>query len=349
MKALVLSAPKKISLETLPDPTPGPDDAVVQVEYAGICGTDVELFINDLLHYKAGYAKLPIVPGHEWSGTVVAVGSNVKHLKSGDRVIAQVHIGCGTCRFCKADRANVCRDRREVGIINQNGGFAQFAKVPATNLHKSADLPFDHSVLSEPTAVVLNACKLARIAHPDNVLIIGAGPIGLLAVQCAKAVGAATVTVIDRSAERLKLAQSLGADTLWNSADFKSEEVIERGQAITDGYGFDVVMECAGAGSIFPHLIPAMARLGRLVVVGCFSEQRPAINPDHLIQGERMLIGAIGGGNSYGDAVKLIAEGKIKAPVLVTHRVPLAEGPALLANLAERKGPAGALKIVLRP
>ncbi len=134
MHALVLTAPRRLTLEQVPDPTPAPGEAVVQVAYAGICGTDVELFINDLTHYRLGYARLPIVPGHEWTGTVVAVGSGVTNLKAGERVIAEVAIGCGTCRFCRAGHVNVCAKRREVGIINQNGGFAQYARVPAANL-----------------------------------------------------------------------------------------------------------------------------------------------------------------------------------------------------------------------
>src|SRR5262245_22567440 len=138
MKALLLTGPRQLSLESMPDPTPAPGDAVVRVDFAGICGTDVELYVNEhLLHYKMGYARLPIIPGHEWTGTVAAVGRGVTGLKGGDRVIAEVAIGCGTCRFCRAGHVNVCADRREIGIINQNGGFAEYACVPAGNLRKA--------------------------------------------------------------------------------------------------------------------------------------------------------------------------------------------------------------------
>lgn len=350
MKALVLTGPRKLTLETVPDPTPAPHEAVVQVAYAGICGTDVELFVNEhLLHYKLGYARLPIIPGHEWTGTIVAVGRDVKHLKAGDAVVADVALGCGTCRFCRAGHQNVCADRREIGIINQNGGFAQFACVPASNLHKAVGLPPEHAALAEPTAVTLNGCRKVSVSFPDRVLVVGAGPIGLLALQCARACGAQQAAVLDRDAARLALATRLGADTVLDGSTFPVAELSERTRALTAGEGFDVVLECAGAAPVFEHLPLAMARLGRLSVVGCFGEHHPRINPDLLIAGERLIVGAVGGGTSYGDAVALLRAGKVQAPPLVSHRIPLAEGPAMLARLSERQPPAGALKILLQP
>lgn len=349
MRALLLSAPKTLKLETLPDPAPGPGEAVVEVAYAGICGTDVELFINDLSHYTLGYAKLPIVPGHEWSGTVVAVGSGVKNLAAGDRVIAVVAIGCGACRFCRQGYENVCSDRREVGIVNQDGGFAQYAKVPAGNLRKIDDLPFDVAAVSEPTAVTLNGCVQGGVAYPDRVLVVGAGPIGLLALQCARTRGAAHVTVLDRVPARLELAKKLGADEVLDGSTFAPPELPERAKALTGGEGFDVILECAGAGPLFGHLIPALARLGRLVVIGCFTTQRPPINPDFLIAGQRRIVGAVGGGTSYADAVGLLHSGRVQAPPLITHRIPLAEGPRLLEDLASHRGPQDALKMMLKP
>lgn len=350
MKALVLTGPRALALETVPDPTPAPHEAVVQVAYAGICGTDVELFVNEhLLHYKMGYAKLPIIPGHEWTGTVVAAGRDVTNVKAGDAVIAEVALGCGACRFCRSGHYNVCPDRREVGIINQNGGFAQFACIPASNLRKADGLAPDHAALAEPTAVTLNGCRKANVAYPDRVLVIGAGPIGLLALQCAKACGALSVTVLDRNSGRLALARTLGADEVLDASAFAPKDLPERARALTAGEGYDVALECAGAGPVFEFLPAALARLGRVSVVGCFGEHHPRINPDLLIAGERMIVGAVGGGSSYADAVNLLRAGKVQAPKVVTHKLPLAQGPELFAKLAERKGPAGALKILMQP
>ena len=349
MHALVLTAPRQLTLEQVPDPTPAPGEAVVQVAFAGICGTDVELFINDLSHYRLGYAKLPIVPGHEWTGTVVAVGSGVTNRKVGERVIAEVAIGCGACRFCRAGHVNVCARRREVGIINQNGGFAQYACIPAANLRPIGTLALEDAALAEPAAVALNGCRQGRVAAPDRVLVVGSGPIGLLALQCARACGATFACVLDRSAERLRLAQRLGADAILDASAYSPGELPARALALTEEEGFDVILECAGAGALFPHLLPALARRGRLVLIGCFQEQRPTLDPDQLVGGERQIVGAVGGGTSYGDAVALLSSGKVQAPPLVTHRLPLAAGPAVLAGMAEHKGPAGALKIFLRP
>ncbi|MCW8129220.1 MAG: alcohol dehydrogenase catalytic domain-containing protein [Planctomycetota bacterium] len=350
MKALVLTGPRAMSLETVPDPAPAPHEAVVQVAFAGICGTDVELFVNEhLLHYKMGYARLPIVPGHEWTGTVVATGREVTNVKAGDPVIAEVALGCGACRFCRSGHYNVCPDRREVGIINQNGGFAQFACIPASNLRKAEGLDPAHAALAEPTAVTLNGCRKVNVAYPDRVLVIGAGPIGLLSLQCARACGAQSVTVLDRDPARLALAKKLGADEVLDASAFSPAELPERAKAVTAGEGFDVALECAGAAAVFEHLPLALARLGRVSVVGCFGEHHPRINPDLLIAGERMIVGAVGGGSSYADAVNLLRAGKVRAPEVVTHKLPLAQGPELLAALSERRGPAGALKILMQP
>lgn len=350
MKALLLTGPHKLALETVPDPTPAAHEAVVKVSFAGICGTDVELFVNEhLLHYKMGYAKLPIIPGHEWTGTVAAVGRDVKNLKIGERVIAEVAMGCGSCRFCRSGHYNVCPDRREVGIINQNGGFAQFACIPAANLRKAEGLPPEHAAIAEPTAVSLNGCRKVNVAFADRVLVVGAGPIGLLSLQCARACGAASVTVLDRDPARLALAKKLGADEVIDGSALKPAELPARAKELTKGEGFDVVLECAGAAAVFEHLPLAVARLGRISVVGCFGEHHPTINPDLLISHESMIVGAVGGGSSYGDAVELLRSGKVQAPPIVTHKVPLAEGPAMLASLSERKGPAGALKILFQP
>ncbi|HYF47958.1 MAG TPA: alcohol dehydrogenase catalytic domain-containing protein [Planctomycetota bacterium] len=349
MKALVLTAPRKLNLETVPDPTPQAHQAVVQVEFAGICGTDVEIYINDLMHYKRGYAKLPIIPGHEWTGTVVAVGGDVKNVKAGDRVSAEVAIGCGVCRWCRAGHRNVCPNTREIGIINHDGGFAQFACVPAANLRPTQSMEFRDSALAEPAAVVVNACRQGQVTYPDRVLIVGAGPIGLLSLQAARALGAEYVAVMDKNAERLALAKQLGADEILNAKDVSPETLPERCRALTAGEGFDVVLECAGAGGIMQALIESLARRGRFVIVGCYNDQRPAINPDVIINTERMLVGAVGAGNSFDDAIRLLREGKIKAPPLVTHTYALSEAPQLFANLAEHKGPQGALKVLLKP
>jgi len=349
LKALVLTAPRKLNLETVPDPSPAPHQAVVQVEFAGICGTDVEIYINDLMHYKRGYARLPIIPGHEWTGTVVAVGKDVQNVKTGDRVSAEVAIGCGVCRWCRSGRRNVCPTTREIGIINHDGGFAQFACVPGANLRLTHGMEFRDSALAEPASVVVNACRQGSVTYPDRVLIVGAGPIGLLSLQAARALGAEYVVVMDRSSERLTLAKQLGADEVLNAHDVTPDDLPERCRALTSGEGFDVVLECAGAGALMQALIEALARRGRFVIVGCYNDQRPAINPDVIINTERMLVGAVGAGNSFDDAIRLLSEGRIKAPPLVTHTFALSEAPQLFANLADHKPPAGALKVLLKP
>ena len=326
------------------------DEAVVQVSYAGICGTDVELFVNEHFHhYKTGHARLPIIPGHEWTGVVVEVGSDVKHLKKGTRVVAEVSIGCGVCRFCKMGHANVCRARREVGIINQNGGFAQFACIPASNLRPALDLAPEIAVAAEPTAVALHGCQRVNVSAGDRVLVVGAGPIGLLSLQCAKACGAAFVAILDRDQKRLELARTLGADAVLNSSSVGVAELPDLANSLTHGDGFDVVLECAGAAKVFEHLLKTLAPLGRIAVVGCFGDHHPTFNPDALIAGENTIAGSVGGGANYGDAIELLRSGKVRPAPIITHTFPLAEAPKLFGALALGQAPQGSLKVLLNP
>src|SRR5262249_4880277 len=141
----------------------------------------------------------------------------------------------------------------------------------------------------------------------------------------------------------------LGADAVLNSSDFEAPKLPEMALALTSGEGFDVVLECAGAAPLFALLSHALARLGRIAVVGCFGEHRPVLDADVLIAGEHMVAGAVGGGTSYADAVELLRSGAVRPEPLITHKFPLAEGPQLLAALSERRGPSGGMKMLLQP
>ncbi|MDX1521270.1 MAG: alcohol dehydrogenase catalytic domain-containing protein, partial [Anaerolineae bacterium] len=200
MKAIVFPSPETIAVEEVPDPTCQPDEVILKIASSGICGTDLHI-------YKGEYiADFPLIPGHEFSGTIVEVGKNVDYWAVGDRVTADPNIFCGYCDFCRNEQANHCLNWSGVGVT-RNGGFAEYVAVPARNCYPVPDSLTDaQAAFIEPLACVAYALRRLRVWPADKVLIVGAGPMGLLLVQALQHNGASQVVAVDKNSERLALA-----------------------------------------------------------------------------------------------------------------------------------------------
>ena len=169
-----------------PDPL-GPDDAASLLA-TGICGTDVEIFHGTMPYYTGGMASYPVVPGHEWVGEVVEAGPGVTSFKAGDRVVGECSVGCMTCTTCIAGDYHRCPHRTETGILNRNGGFAEFITFPSLFLHQiSPSVPIESAAMVEPAAVAFNGVRRAEVSPHDEVVVFGDGPIGLLVAMMARA------------------------------------------------------------------------------------------------------------------------------------------------------------------
>ncbi len=190
MKAVRAHGPGDLRYEEIPMPSVGPDDVLVRIRAAGICGTDLEIADGTAVHIRSGRARLPFIPGHEWAGEVVEVGPKVAGFSAGDRVTGECSVGCRTCRYCLKGWYNQCLNLTETGILNRDGGFAEFISFPCFYLHHTDGMSFDAAVSVEPTGIALNAVKLTGITPADFVVVMGPGPIGLFAVQLARAYGA---------------------------------------------------------------------------------------------------------------------------------------------------------------
>ncbi len=263
MQVGLVTGRSRVDLQEFPDPVPEPGKAVVQIAYCGICGTDVHA-------YQSGAPYNPAICGHEWCGTVVAPGNSVD-LREGDRVAIGIAGACGRCATCRRGDPEHC-ETAFAGLIGQgplaapHGGFASSIAIDAARLYRLHDAIDDvQGALLEPATIALHAVRRTPIRLGDCVVVIGAGPIGLLLAQCARAAGAGALVVVEPQPGRRELAGRLGADLLVNPSD---EEAGERIAAFTGRVGADVVFECAGIPATIDTAVTLSRRGGAVSLVG---------------------------------------------------------------------------------
>lgn len=265
MKALVKSQAKEgLWLTDVPMPDYGPNDVLIRVLKTGICGTDVHIYNWDSWAQKT--IKVPTIAGHEFVGRVAAVGSNVSgdSIKEGDLVSAEGHIVCGHCRNCLAGRRHLCAHTLGVGV-NRDGAFAEYVAVPAVNIwHCSDKIPLETYAIFDPLGNAAHTALSFDLVGED-VLITGAGPIGMMAVKMARTVGARHVVVTDVNDYRLGLAASMGASAVVNVATQDLQSVMD-GLGMTEG--FDVGLEMSGNPAGLKQMIEVMAHGGKIAMLG---------------------------------------------------------------------------------
>jgi threonine dehydrogenase-like Zn-dependent dehydrogenase len=253
VKAIRIHGPKEARFEEVPTPAPKADEVLVLERAVAICATDVELYDGVMFYITSGMTKYPFIPGHEWSGEVVATGSEAGEFQSGDQVVGECSIGCRTCRWCLRGWYHLCPDRAETGLLKQPGAFAEYIAFPEYFLHKCNELEHEQAAFIEPTGVAINAARRAAVCPEDYVAVMGPGPIGLFAVQAAKVYGARKVILVGRSDGRLEAGRKLGADVTVN---IKTEDLVENIRQATDGHMVDAVTEAVGHKEIWPRLHP---------------------------------------------------------------------------------------------
>jgi len=304
MKAAVLTQPGHFEVRDVSVPECGPDDVLVKVARVGICGTDVHMFRG---HYAAD--RLPLVPGHEFSGTVAEVGGSVSTVALGQRVIADINIGCGHCFYCRKNEVMSCAQVRQLGI-HVDGAFAEYVKVPQRLVIPIPDgMPFEVAALTEPLACTVRAAKKSSIRLGESVLVIGAGPIGNLHVQVARAIGAAPVIAADLNVDRLALAASCGADVTVSDMSRLDAEV----RAVTDGRGADVVIESVGLPKLYERAFDIVRPGGRIAAFGLAdAAARASFAPQSVVLREIGVKGSVAAmGDDMHEALTLLRFGRI--------------------------------------
>ena len=277
MKALVKKSPERgIWMEDVPEPTCGTNDVKIKISHTAICGTDLHIYKWD--EWAQRTVPTPLVTGHEFCGIVEEIGPGVTHYKPGDRVSGEGHITCGYCRNCRAGKRHLCHKTVGVGI-QRDGAFAEYLVIPESNvwpIHE--DIPSEIAAFLDPFGNAVHTALSYEMVGED-VLITGAGPIGIMAVAVCKFVGARNVVITDVNDYRLELARKLGANKAINVSQ---ENIIDSYSDLNMTNGFDVGLEVSGNPSAFKDMLAHMYNGGRVALLGLLPESTQ-INWDEII------------------------------------------------------------------
>lgn len=341
MKALqkVAKGPTGIELRDVPEPTPAPNEIKVKVHAAGICGTDLHIKYDEYTYFP------PVTMGHEYAGTVVEVGSEVKDFAVGDRVVSLTAIStCGHCRYCYEGLLMLCSNRLSIGS-GKNGAFAEYMVIPS---HLAFRIPegvsLEAAALCEPLAcVVRGVIERTEMKAGDYALVSGPGTIGLLALQCAKAGGArVAVSGTSSDVERLELARSLGADATFI---VDKVDMAEATATFTGGEGFDIAFECAGAAPSAATCLRALRKHSQYAQVGIFGKPIEFDMDMALLKEIRLTNSFASERTSWVIALRLLADKKIDTGPLTRDRFSLDDWEKAFSMAENREG----YKILLMP
>jgi len=329
MKAAFIEKPGEIAVREVPLPVITDHELLIEVRASGICGTDIHIFRGEYL------GTYPVIPGHEFSGIVTAVGARVTRFKPGDHVAVEPNISCDDCSACLSNRQNFCENWKAVGVTLP-GGMAQFVAVPEKAAFDIGRLPFTAGAFVEPLSCVLHGVQRTGFSLADRVLILGAGPIGILLLKAILLEGASSITSVDRNQARLALAHASGAVQTVSSSEGLPAD------------GYDVVVDATGVPAVMEKTL-AYARSGGRVLLFGVPPRTAKITFDAFTifrKGLTILSSYTSVRNSI-QAVRLLETGKIDVSPLVSHELPLSGFRRGIELIEE--GKEGVLKVLMRP
>ncbi len=342
MKAALLYGVKDLRLEEVDIPEVGPGEILVRVRAATTCGTDLKIYKRG---YVGGIIKYPQPFGHEWAGDVVKVGEGVQGIEEGMRIRAGNSTPCYKCPMCQKGLYNLCENRTWLW-----GSYAEYVKVPAPivkhNLHIiPPNLSYAEAAITEPLACVLHGALKAGIKLGDTVVVIGAGPIGILHTQLAKRMGAKKVIIGDLVEERLKIAEELGADVTINVSE---EDIASRVKEETRGLGADVVIEAVGLPTTWQKALELVAKGGTVLEFGgCPSGTKIEVDTELLHYSEVTLLGTFHATpEEFSKAFDLISSGQINVKPIISMEKPLEEIKEVFDSILQSKK---VLKVSITP
>ena len=336
MRAAVTVGPRQVEVREVPDPVPAPDETLIRIETAGICGSDLHLFDG-----SNPYANYPRTQGHEFSGRVVAFGGAYDGpVKVGDRVTVEPLIWCGECFPCRNGRHNCCTKLKVLGV-HTDGAFAEMIAVKSRALFPAIGLDAELTALVEPISIGMQVVTRGMVTGKDMVVVYGAGVIGQAALVCARDRGA-RVLVVDKLASRLELATALGAEVV---AQAGRDDVPRAIKEWTNGEGPAVAIDATGAPSAIRAAIDAVAPSGRVVIVG-ISNQEVSIPVIEFSRKELTILGSRNNTGVFGEALDLVQRLNDKLRVLVTHRYPIEQAQEAMTFALDR--PQDSEKVLLQ-
>jgi len=326
------------ALKDVPMPAVGPDAILIKVKAVGICGSDIPIIkgVRDV--------PIPLIPGHEFAGEVVAVGANVTRFQAGDRVTPGLVIRCGHCLPCREGLESLCDNILETGI-HVDGAFAEYVAVPEQTVHHlPAGMSYEWGASIDPIASAYRPVKKAGIGSESTVIVFGPGPIGLYALQVAKAEGAARLILVGIPGDegRLALGRELGADY---TVVYDPETFVPMVTKLTGGLMADAVIEATGSEKVFNTCIDVLRKGGRLCVAG-ITHKMAEFNFAKVVRHELKVEGSICyTWMDYRESLALVASGRVKVDPLITHRFPLRDFARALEVIDRRES----IKVMLYP
>ena len=326
MKATLFTAKNEVRFTELPNPKPGPGEVVIEVKASGICHTDYEVLKDNY-----GTGAFPVVPGHEYSGVVVEVGTGVSNVSTDDRVAIDPNFECGTCRACQRGWAHLCETLRAYGVTT-HGGFAELSLVSAKNVHPIGDMSFKQAALAEPMGCVLNGVEAVHAPWMEEALIFGAGPMGLLMGMALKFEGIRKVAFCDISNDRLELAESFGFEALASGSDDLQKW----------HHRADLVVEGTGVPAVASQITNYITNGGRGLLFGvCPSDAQIDIAPFEVFRRQLTLAGSHSLNHNIPKALEVIKGLGSTVDRIVSHNLPLNE----ITKLLDTAPPKGGLKV----
>ena len=326
MKAARFHGRGDIRVDDVPEPAVRPGTVAVQVEWCGICGTDLHEYLEGPIfvptpetpHPLTG-ESLPIVLGHEFAGVVAELGPGVDDLAVGDRVVVEPYVICGRCDACAQGRYNTCASLGFVGLSGGGGGFSQHVVAERRWIHPLGDLGTDVGALIEPLAVAYHAVRISGARPEHSAVVFGAGPIGLVTTAALKAAGVGQVIVVEPAEARKGKAPGAGADTVL---DPRGTDVLAAVTELTAGRGADVTFECAGVDAVLATAIRATRAGGTCVNVAIWGHEA-SVSMNDLVFREVSLLGSLAYANDHPATIDMVAGGKVDPFQFITGRIDL--------------------------
>jgi (R,R)-butanediol dehydrogenase/meso-butanediol dehydrogenase/diacetyl reductase len=327
MKAALWYGPKDVRIEEVVEPVVKENEVKVKVKWCGICGTDLHeylagpIFIPVDAPHPATGAKAPVILGHEFSGEVVELGTNVTEFEIGDAVVIEPLVTCGECKACRAGNYHMCDSLAFHGLMNTGGGLAEFTTFNKDFVRKLPEgVSYEQGSVVEPLSVALHAIEMGELKVNQTAVVVGAGPIGLSLIENLKALGAKTVVAVELSAKRKEFAKKAGADIVL---DPREVDVAVEVQKLTNGLGADLSFEVTGVQAGFDTSVNVVRKKGSIVIVSIW-EKEINFNLNSLVMIEKKIVGSVVYGEGIFDTtIKYLADGRIKADQLITKKIHL--------------------------
>ncbi len=346
MKAAVLKGIENLEMEDISRPTPSPQEILIKVKACSICGTDIRVY-----HHGHKHMRFPRITGHELSGEIVEIGKRVEGHKLGDKVAIAPAIPCGKCYYCRRGMQSMCINLTALGY-HYDGGFAEFMVVPENAVRNGcvntipSELSFEEAALAEPLACAINGQQLSQIGLGDTVVVVGAGPLGCIHLQLAKAKGASRTILVELSKERIDFARKFAfPDVVVNPS---SENAIQRIKEETKGRGADRIIVSCPSGKAQEESLSMVAPRGIINFFGGLPLDNPFIefNSNLIHYGEFYVVGTHGSAPCHNElALSLISQKKVRIKELISHRLPLERLEEGLALAESKKG----MKVLINP